>query len=662
MEDIASVAVAKPCWALIEWETADEEPSAYTVIESSRIVDIAAYEADVSNRSKQSNNGQRKRDSGLYTGKLIHVQRGRYILPATIVMISEDRKFLETELQELRVMVANNMITKSVTQMQPSRKHHLPPLMFYGGSSSHNGGMPSQQKATPPHRMYSDEHWIANKSVKRQRCESGSSITLKEDVVGSRLSTAANNNSIPTTTVQHGNEVNEEAAISFISDCSNQSESPPPVRTKVARYMRADRATSRQDAPPMTFDQQTQTTGVSSEAYGSHEAHFTRILSYLESIMAEQKSCRMESDYNRKLMHELQEKMVDQHASLADVRKQLTEMQTAQKSDGLKVKTKQNPEVIVAKVLPTYDQSCESTGTVSNGTVFSYETTNNNHIVVSGLNESAEQWVKVQSVKQIATEEGGQDHSTNSNLSWASSVQTSSNSATNAATAEVDDTKALSETTLFVEYESEIVNTIGNSSSSVVAVQDLIKEDWNDSLQESETPNKKVKQTRARNARKYSTNENPPPSEQSVPASGKVALGSNNTQVSKNALDSIRWHSYKFGTRKLLQMLFPREVLATCSLSGRPCPARMNDPCRPVKDALPQKVVSDIVEYVVRKCNVDESQVRGVITTKCADENKMLRQRTSAQKKKGAPSLKRTLGKTDVDSYNHDKENVSAEH
>ncbi|XP_061510814.1 uncharacterized protein LOC4578401 [Anopheles gambiae] len=657
--------VDPPCWALIEWDTANEEPNAYTVIESSQIVDIPSHEG----RSDENHNGpQRKRDAGLYTGKMVHVRRGRYIMPATIVMISEDRKFLETELQELRVMVANCLMTKSVNQTHSSRKHHLPPLMYYGGPEHNDRLTPSHQK--PGLRVYGgDEHWISNSNGKRQRRDSVSSVTNSKDNggAGKRLSTAAT-----TTTTQEPSGAaagNEEASISFSSDCSHQTESspppPPPMRTKMARYTHADRrAPSRHEAPPMTFDQQTQTTGAASDAYGSQQqdAHFARVLSYLESIMAEQKSCRMESDYNRKVMQELHEKLVDQHALLADMRKELTELHKKQQPSG---KQGRSGDVMVANVVPE-----------SNGTVFSYETTstNNNHIVVSSLKENgSQQWLKLQSVKRIADVDRQQpDHTTsNSNQSWASSsVAATSNNTTSTAAADDSIAKSCSEstannttTTMFVEFEDEIVSTIGNSSpnsSSAVAVQELIRDDWNDSLQDSEAEQGgggKGKRTRTSStAVRRSVNKPAKVILDLDPTSEKVPLGSNNTLVPKRALEAVRWHSYKFGTRKLLQMLFTRETLASCSLSGRPCPARINEVDRPVKGALPPKVVADIVEYVMKKCNVEECHVRGVITNKCADENKMLRQRMGGQEKA------RTNKQADDQADWYDKENVSAEH
>lgn len=53
------------------------------------------------------------------------------------------------------------------------------------------------------------------------------------------------------------------------------------------------------------------------------------------------------------------------------------------------------------------------------------------------------------------------------------------------------------------------------------------------------------------------------------------------------------------------------------------------DTGRPTKNQLNPTIISDIIECVVKRCNVTEAVVRSSITTKCADENKMLRQRES---------------------------------
>lgn len=46
---------------------------------------------------------------------------------------------------------------------------------------------------------------------------------------------------------------------------------------------------------------------------------------------------------------------------------------------------------------------------------------------------------------------------------------------------------------------------------------------------------------------------------------------------------------------------------------------------RGAKSQLDEKKIADIVKYVSESCGVQETAVRGVITSKCADENKMLR-------------------------------------
>lgn len=107
---------------------------------------------------------------------------------------------------------------------------------------------------------------------------------------------------------------------------------------------------------------------------------------------------------------------------------------------------------------------------------------------------------------------------------------------------------------------------------------------------------------------------------------GDIAIGSNHTLVPVHVLRSIDWKNYKTATRKLLVSLFPRSILASRSLTGRPSPA-FHDRNKPVKEKLDQNIINDIIQIITRKCGVHESQVRTAITTKCADENKMMRNR-----------------------------------
>lgn len=51
-----------------------------------------------------------------------------------------------------------------------------------------------------------------------------------------------------------------------------------------------------------------------------------------------------------------------------------------------------------------------------------------------------------------------------------------------------------------------------------------------------------------------------------------VSIGSNKTQVSGHTIRQINWNSHTAATRKLLMALFPRDTLATHSLTGKPSP------------------------------------------------------------------------------------------
>lgn len=134
---------------------------------------------------------------------------------------------------------------------------------------------------------------------------------------------------------------------------------------------------------------------------------------------------------------------------------------------------------------------------------------------------------------------------------------------------------------------------------------------------------------------------------------GDVMIGSNKTMVPVHILRAIDWNNYRQSTRKLLTHLFTREMLASRSLTGRPSPA-FHDRNKPVKGKLDQNIVNDIIQIVTRKCNVQENLVRTAITTKCADENKMLRNRKESDEKVKF----KTPSSATASSRASDKENV----
>lgn len=103
-----------------------------------------------------------------------------------------------------------------------------------------------------------------------------------------------------------------------------------------------------------------------------------------------------------------------------------------------------------------------------------------------------------------------------------------------------------------------------------------------------------------------------------------VSIGPNNTRIPAKIFDSIKWESASIATRKLLTTVFDRSTLATHTMTGKPSPA-FKDSGKPHKQMLDQNKIKDIIFAVSRKSGVSEKEVRNVITTKCADENKMHR-------------------------------------
>ncbi|XP_061400703.1 protein insensitive-like [Musca vetustissima] len=103
-----------------------------------------------------------------------------------------------------------------------------------------------------------------------------------------------------------------------------------------------------------------------------------------------------------------------------------------------------------------------------------------------------------------------------------------------------------------------------------------------------------------------------------------VSIGPNNTKIPAKVYESMNWSSASIATRKLLMSIFNRETLATHSMTGKPSPA-FKGHGKPLKQMLDPLAIQDIIFAVSRKCNVSEKEVRNAITTKCADENKMMK-------------------------------------
>ncbi|XP_030383035.1 early boundary activity protein 1 [Scaptodrosophila lebanonensis] len=113
-----------------------------------------------------------------------------------------------------------------------------------------------------------------------------------------------------------------------------------------------------------------------------------------------------------------------------------------------------------------------------------------------------------------------------------------------------------------------------------------------------------------------------------------VVIGPNGTQIPRRVFNTLNVNlTGPAITRKLLCEIFDRDTLAYHTLSGKPSPA-FKDCARPSKQKLDPLKVDDLVYLMTTYMDMTPRDVRTAITTKCADENKMLRARLLRQPSK----------------------------
>uniref|UniRef100_A0A1A9WKQ1 BEN domain-containing protein n=1 Tax=Glossina brevipalpis TaxID=37001 RepID=A0A1A9WKQ1_9MUSC len=118
---------------------------------------------------------------------------------------------------------------------------------------------------------------------------------------------------------------------------------------------------------------------------------------------------------------------------------------------------------------------------------------------------------------------------------------------------------------------------------------------------------------------------------------GMVQIGPNGTKIAKKRLSLINWGlNGPTITRKIMMEIFDRKTLSFGSLTGKPSPAFV-DMDKPSKSQLDPLKVKDIIHFMTEYTEMTPKEVKCAITTKCADENKMYRQR---QKKRLEIALK----------------------
>lgn len=223
-------------YILVEWESINGEPNSFSVIDTSELI-------------LHSTGGSAREI--LHTGKTIFVRKYKKVQKATIVMISDDKQFIDTELRQLRKMAADNLFQNTVAAQE-----------------LHTVATNQEQQA------------------KRRRVETIVTPSEEQEPASPEYEPMPTQSQI--------------ATANWVNNCKNErivSPSPSVMSVQVGRPATFSKP------PPMTFDQQTQTDTrfFPQENNRSNEPELAKILSLLETILTEQKSIRMETEYNRKL-------------------------------------------------------------------------------------------------------------------------------------------------------------------------------------------------------------------------------------------------------------------------------------------------------------------------------------------------------------------------
>ncbi|CAO1304457.1 unnamed protein product [Diamesa serratosioi] len=332
--------------------------------------------------------------------------------------------------------------------------------------------------------------------------------------------------------------------------------------------------------PPMTFDQGTQTKRESTGLNFSNE--IIRLLEINEHLMNEQKVVVSETKVNRLLMESYSEEFITLKKSMRSIEHkfELLMQERNNKNDSTTSKKVSSTKILNGSVQPYY---------IIDGSIGGSIDDTKNAISINGSKFEY-------TVEEIPDANDSGRSTSRMSFNQDQSTMMSNSSLTSG------------------EFNSTKKQSFRRSASSS-----------NFSMQSSSSSTPLTKTGRQSNSNQSLT-------EEWADVEGDFMIGSNKTVVPVHVLRSIDWGNYKSATRKMLITLFSRETLATRSLTGRPSPA-FHDRNKPVKGKLDQDIINDIIQLVTKRCGAQESQVRTAITTKCADENKMLRNRKENEDK-----------------------------
>lgn len=350
------------------------------------------------------------------------------------------------------------------------------------------------------------------------------------------------------------------------------------------------------EIPPMTFDQQTQTdtryTGASGSDSNSNmnSGEIAKLLAMNQQLLLEQSELKANSDLNKASLANFSVEMTAIRRVLENISNKLTKLESNNKSCPEEKLTLPNKKEKGYFVITQEVQAKHS-----------------NEDLNATANES---YILPEEATEFTIEEVNTDNSGRASNSSRFSYHDHDNSTMMSTGSQQNGDEERSSSFGRSQSMLSIGSNSGNSSTPIqrkqqkkeknLALLSQIQKDWNCEGDEN--------------------------------ADKMIVIGSNKTAIPTHILRSIDWDNYRQATRKLLVTLFSRETLATHSLTGKPSPA-FHDQNKPVKDGLDPGIIADIVHIVSKYCGVSESQVRTAITTKCADENKMYKQRKQQEKK-----------------------------
>ncbi|KFB47799.1 hypothetical protein ZHAS_00015873 [Anopheles sinensis] len=542
--------VASTLWVLIEWVRPNGKRNIYTVIPSTQIVE----------RVPDDGGHDTAKDSNYYTGKFIHVQCGERELPATIVMVSEDKKFIDTELRQLRNMTVHN--TKAIQKMQPTGR--APPFGVDQDQSQQHLSSTKQTNETDR---------VVQFPERKQRVTMQSQVENQETLPANKRFRTDSSCSVP-------DRISISPSSIERSTVGTDNRAVTPGDRMITP--RSDRMAPSNHVVPMTFDQQTQTVGLSTVGSGT-EVQLDKILSYLESVLAEQKSSRMEREYDRKLLLDLHEKLTAQETLLRGIEEKISGTGNRQPGEDNTPGYVEEVELIDRCAMA---DELHGDGFVDTSMVLTDANGDHNWMPPGDVPKKNE--------SRLPERNGDRN-------GYVVLVSTETSSSESGKINNHNDTPSLPAVPQKV-LPNEISQTI-----------DELKDEWDDTSGDDQSLLPPA-----------TTNSSNSPNERQQ---GMVAIGAHGTRIKQDALQMINWSNFKSATRKLLMEVFGREKLATHSLSGRPSPAMRSNTEKPIKDRLEANMVADVIEIVTKMCNVDECLIRNVITAKCADECRMRNRR-----------------------------------